>query len=84
MLYEVITTAREEEPQIVVPMADVLVTAPGLSAKQVERQIATPLEKFLHQIDGVEHVYSMSRPDQCVVTVRFYVGEDREDSLIIV
>ncbi|MGD9359173.1 MAG: efflux RND transporter permease subunit, partial [Desulfobacterales bacterium] len=75
-------TAREEEPQIVVPMADVLVAAPGLSAEQVERQIATPLEKFLHQIDGVEHVYSMSRPDQCVVTVRFFVGEDREDSLV--
>ena len=68
-------TAREEEPQIVVPMADVLVAAPGLSAEQVERQIATPLEKLLHQIDGVEHVYSMSRPDQCVVTVRFFVAE---------
>lgn len=75
-------TAREEEPQIIVPMADVLVAAPGLSAEQVERQIATPLEKILSQIDGVEYVYSMSRTDQCVVTVRFYVGEDREDSLV--
>jgi multidrug efflux pump subunit AcrB len=77
-----VITPREEEPQIVVPMADVLVTAPGLGAEQVERQIATPLEKFLHQIDGVEHVYSMSRAGQCVVTVRFFVGEDREDSLV--
>jgi multidrug efflux pump subunit AcrB len=75
-------TPREEEPQIIVPMADVLVAAPGLSAEQVERQIATPLEKILYQIDGVEYVYSMSRSDQCVVTVRFYVGEDREDSLV--
>ncbi len=75
-------TPREEEPQIVVPMADVIVAAPGLGAEQIERQIATPLEKFLHQIDGVEHVYSMSRPGNCVVTVRFFVGEDREDSLI--
>ncbi len=75
-------TAREEEPQIVVPLADVIVAAPGLSAEQVKRQIATPLEKFLHQIDGVEYVYSMSRPGQCVVTVRFFVGEDREDSLV--
>jgi hypothetical protein len=49
-------TAREEEPQIVVSISDVLVAAPGLSAKQVERQIATPLEKFLHQIDGVARV----------------------------
>lgn len=75
-------TPREEEPQIIVPLADVLVSAPGLSAQQVERQIATPLEKFLYQIDGVEYVYSMSMPERCVVTVRFHVGEDREDSLI--
>jgi multidrug efflux pump subunit AcrB len=75
-------TPREEEPQIIVPLADVLVSAPGLSAQQVERQISTPLEKFLYQIDGVEYVYSMSMPERCVVTVRFHVGEDREDSLI--
>ncbi|MCC7410087.1 MAG: efflux RND transporter permease subunit [Gammaproteobacteria bacterium] len=75
-------TPREEEPQIVVPLADVFVSAPGLSAAQIERQVATPLEKLLYQIDGVEHVYSMSRPDSAVVTVRFFVGEDREDSLI--
>jgi multidrug efflux pump subunit AcrB len=75
-------TPREEEPQIVVPMADVLVAAPGLGAEQVERQIATPLEKILFQIDGVEHVYSMSQPGQCVVTVRFLVGEDRVASLV--
>ncbi|MBW2431469.1 MAG: efflux RND transporter permease subunit [Deltaproteobacteria bacterium] len=75
-------TPREEEPQISVPMADVLITAPGLSAEQVERQIATPLEKLLYQIDGVEYVYSMSRSERCVVTVRFFVGEDRVASLV--
>ena len=75
-------TPREEEPQIVVPMADVLVSAPGLSAEEVERKITTRLEKLLYQIDGVEYVYSMSSPGRCVVTVRFYVGEDREDSLV--
>ncbi|MBW1787715.1 MAG: efflux RND transporter permease subunit [Deltaproteobacteria bacterium] len=77
-----LVTPREEEPQIIVPLADVLVAAPGLGAEQVERQIATPLEKILYQIDGVEYVYSMSRPGQCVVTVRFFVGEDRVDSLV--
>ena len=77
-----VITPREEEPQIIVPIADVFVSAPGLSAEHVERQIATPLEKLLYQIDGVEYVYSMSRPEQCVVTVRFFVGEDREDSLV--
>lgn len=75
-------TPREEEPQIVVPMADVFVSAPGLSAEEVEQQVTRRLEKLLFQIDGVEYVYSMSRPGQSVVTVRFYVSEDREDSLV--
>ncbi|TWT89362.1 efflux RND transporter permease subunit [Neorhodopirellula pilleata] len=77
-----VLTPREEEPQIVVPMADVFAFAPGLSAAEVERQVTDRLEKLLYQIDGVEFVYSMSQPGQCVVTVRFYVGEDREDSLV--
>jgi multidrug efflux pump subunit AcrB len=75
-------TPREEDPQIVVPLADVFVRAPGLSAGEVEQLVATPLEKLLYQIDGVEYVYSMSRPDEAVITVRFYVGEDRERSLV--
>jgi multidrug efflux pump subunit AcrB len=75
-------TPREEEPQIVVPMADVLIEAPGLSAEEVERQVTLRLEKLLSQIDGVEYVYSSSQADRAVVTVRFYVGEDREDSLL--
>ena len=75
-------TPREEEPQIVVPMANVLVVAPGLSAKQVERQVTLPLEKLLSQISGVEHVYSRSMNSNSIVTLRFYVGQDREDSLL--
>lgn len=75
-------TPREEEPQIVVPMVDVLVNAPGLSAKQVERQVTIPLEKLLAQIPGVEHVYSTTATDQASVTLRFHVGEDREDSIL--
>jgi multidrug efflux pump subunit AcrB len=77
-----LATPREEEPQIVVPMADVHVSAPGLPAEEVERQIATRVEKLVSQIDGVEHVYSISGPGRAVVTVRFHVGEDREDSLV--
>lgn len=75
-------TPREEDPQIVVPMADVFISAPGLSAEEVERQVGTRLEKLLYQIDGVEYVYSMSQPERCIVTVRFYVGEDRVESLV--
>ncbi len=75
-------TPREEEPQIVVPLADVMVMMPGSSAEEVEQLVSSRLEKLLYQIDGVEYVYSMSRPGMSVVTVRFFVGEDREDSLI--
>lgn len=75
-------TPREEEPQIVVPLADIYVQAPGASAEEVEKLVATPLERLLWQVDGVEYVYSISRRDMAVVTVRFFVGEDRERSLI--
>ena len=75
-------TPREEDPQIIVPLADVYVHFPGHSAAEVEQLVTTPLEKILYQIDGVEYVYSMSRQDQAVITVRYYVGEDRERSLV--
>ena len=75
-------TPREEEPQIVVPMADVFVNMPGASAEEVEKLVASPLEAKLREVDGVEYVYSASREGEAMVTVRFYVGEDREDSLV--
>ncbi|WP_419589640.1 efflux RND transporter permease subunit [Thiolapillus sp.] len=75
-------TPREEEPQIVVPMADILVSVPGLSAQQVKKQVTLRLEKLLSQIPGVEHVYSTSLSGKAVVTLRFFVGEDREDALL--
>lgn len=75
-------TAREEEPQIEVPLADVYVHMPGAGAEEVEKLVATRLEKLLWQVDGVEYVYSMSRPDLAIVTVRFFVGEDRIQSLV--
>ena len=75
-------TPREEEPQIVVPLADVFVQAPGATAEEVEKLVATPLERLLWQIDGVEYVYSVCRGEMAIVTVRFYVGEDRERSLV--
>ncbi len=81
-LFAVLVTPREEEPQIVVPIADVYVQMPGASAAEVEGLISTRLEKLLWQIDGVEHVYSMAKPGQAVVTVRYYVGQDRVESLV--
>ena len=78
----IMVTPREEDPQIIVPLADIYVQAPGASQEEVEKLVATPLEHLLWQIDGVEYVYSMSRQGLAIVTVRFYVGQDREDSLV--
>jgi multidrug efflux pump subunit AcrB len=78
----VMVTPREEDPQIVVPLADIYVKAPGATPEEVEKLVATPLERLLWQVDGVEYVYSMSHKGQAIVTVRFYVGEDREESLV--
>lgn len=75
-------TPREEDPQIIVPLADVYVNFPGHTAEEVEQLVTTPLEKILYQIDGVEYVYSMSRQGLGIITVRYYVGEDRERSLV--
>lgn len=81
-LAALLITPREEDPQIVVPLADIFVEFPGHTAAEVEQLVATPLERMLYQIDGVEYVYSMSQDDRAIITVRFYVGQDRERSLV--
>ena len=78
----VIMLPREEEPQIKVPMIDVLVSMPGFSAKEVEERATRPMEKLLWEIPGVEYIYSTSKPGACLAIVRFKVGEDVEDSLV--
>src|SRR3954464_16014707 len=61
-VFAVVLTPREEEPQIIVPMVDVLVALPGRSPREVETQVTTPLERRLWGIPGVEYLYSASRP----------------------
>ncbi len=78
----IILLPREEEPQIKVPMIDVLVSMPGFSAKEVEERSTRPMEKLLWEIPGVEYIYSTSRPGESLVIVRFKVGEDVEKSLV--
>jgi multidrug efflux pump subunit AcrB len=73
---------REEEPQIKVPMVDVLVTMPGSGAKEVEERVTRPMEKLLWEIPGVEYIYSTSSEGQSLVIVRFKVGEDMDRSLV--
>jgi multidrug efflux pump subunit AcrB len=73
---------REEEPQIKVPMVDVLVAMPGFSAREVEERATRPMEKLLWEIPGVEYIYSTSREGESLAIVRFKVGEDIESSLV--
>ncbi|TAK96768.1 MAG: efflux RND transporter permease subunit, partial [Verrucomicrobia bacterium] len=80
--FAVVMLPREEEPQIKVPMIDVLVAMPGFSAKEVEERATRPMEKLLWEIPGVEYIYSTSRPGESLVIVRFKVGEDMERSIV--
>jgi multidrug efflux pump subunit AcrB len=81
-IFAVAVTPREEEPQINVTMANVLIPFPGASAKDVEALVATPAEQVLAQMSGVEHVFSISRPGIAVLTVQFEVGVPRTDALV--
>jgi len=74
----VIMLPREEEPQIKVPMIDVMVSMPGFSAQEVEQRATNPMEKLIWEIPGVEYIYSTSQPGQSMVIVRFKVGQDTE------
>ena len=77
-----LATPREEEPQIRVPMVDVMVAWPGAEPAEVENRIVAPIERILWGVPGVEHIYSVSRPGMGMVTVRFKVNESNEDSLV--
>jgi multidrug efflux pump subunit AcrB len=81
-LFAVIVTPREEEPQIDVTMAHVIVPFPGAAVRDVEQMVATPAEQVLSQMAGVEHVMSVSRPGLAVITVQFKVGVSRTDALV--
>jgi multidrug efflux pump subunit AcrB len=78
----VVMLPREEEPQIVVPMVDVMVEMAGASAAEVEQRVTRPLEKLLWEIPGVEYVYSISREGNSLVIVRFEVGHSASDAIV--
>ncbi|HEX8739267.1 MAG TPA: efflux RND transporter permease subunit [Casimicrobiaceae bacterium] len=80
--FAIFVTPREEEPQIDVTMADVLIAFPGASAKDVETLVATPAEQVISQMPGLEHVYSVSKPGRAVVTAQFKVGVPRIVALV--
>lgn len=75
-------TPRQEDPQISVPMIDIMVSYPGASAEQVASLAIEPLERMLSEIPGVEHVYSASQRGQGIATVQFFVGQDLGQSIV--
>ncbi|MBK7423134.1 MAG: efflux RND transporter permease subunit [Propionivibrio sp.] len=81
-LFAILVTPREEEPQIDVTMANVIVPFPGASAKDVENLIATPAEQVFSRMSGIEHVYSVSRPGMAIITVQFEVGVKYNDAIL--
>ena len=81
-IFAVAIIPREEEPQILVPMLDITTAMPGASPAEVEQRVTLPIENLVHQISGVEYVYSTSAPGQSLVIVRFLVGTPQEDALI--
>lgn len=81
-LIATITIPREEEPQIKVPMVDIMVQAPGLSATNAIELVAKPLETIVKSVDGVEHVYTQTQDNGVLVTARFLVGSNPEDAAI--
>lgn len=81
-LFAILVTPQEEEPQINVTMANVIIPFPGAAVRDVESMVATPAEQVLSQMAGVEHVMSVSQPGVAVLTVQFDVGVARNDALI--
>jgi multidrug efflux pump subunit AcrB len=81
-VFAVMVTPREEEPQINVTMANVLIPFPGASVADVEQMVATPAEQVFSQMAGTEHVMSVSRPGVAVLTVQFKVGVPRTEALV--
>ncbi len=81
-IFSVAVIPREEDPQILVPMLDIVTAMPGASPAEVAQRVTLPIEKLVHQISGVEYVYSTSAPGQSLVIVRFLVGTPQEDALI--
>ena len=81
-VFAVMVTPREEEPQISVTFANVFIPFPGATAKEVEQLVTTSAEQVLSEIEGVKHIYSVSRPGMSVLTIQFKVGEERTSAIV--
>jgi multidrug efflux pump subunit AcrB len=71
---------REEDPQIAISGGSIIIPAPGLKVKEVEKIIVEPLEQKMREINGIEHIYSISSDNVAIVNVMYYIGQNREIS----
>lgn len=81
-VFAILITPKEEEPQINVTFANVFIPFPGATATEVAHLVSTPAEQVLSEIEGIEHVYSVSQPGMSMLTVQYTVGEDRTDAIV--
>ncbi|OOZ13686.1 multidrug transporter AcrB [Solemya velum gill symbiont] len=81
-LFAIAVTPREEEPQINVTFANIFIPFPGATAVEIAQLVSTPAEQVLSEIEGIEHVYSTSRPGMAMITVQYRVGEDRTQAIV--
>jgi multidrug efflux pump subunit AcrB len=81
-LFAIVVTPREEEPQINVTFANVFIPFPGASAREVEKLVTSSAEQVLAEIEGVKHIYSVSRPGLSILSVEFLVGEPRTEAIV--
>ncbi|HWA81657.1 MAG TPA: efflux RND transporter permease subunit [Acetobacteraceae bacterium] len=80
-LVALLSIPREEDPQIRVPMVDIMVSANGLKAPDAVELVTKPLETIVKAIPGVEHVYSQTQDDRVMVTARFVVGTSEDTAV---
>ena len=81
-VFAVYLLPREEEPQIKVPMIDVMVSMPGATPKEVEERVSIPMEKLLYELPNIEYIYSTSMRGKSLLVARFYVGANLEDAIV--
>jgi len=81
-VFAVYLLPREEEPQIKVPMIDVMVSMPGATPKEVEERVSIPMEKLLYELPNIEYIYSTSLRGKSLLVARFYVGANLEDAIV--
>jgi multidrug efflux pump subunit AcrB len=81
-VFAVMVTPKEEEPQINVTFANVFVPFPGATVEEVASLVSEPAEQVFSEIEGIDHVYTLSRPGMSIITVRYLVGENRTDAIV--